>query len=91
MKSQPRQIALTFLEEIARQLTFEALKGFTIPDEIRDKVTRGVMFEGIYRLFELYIPGDRPSDAVLISRVRINALSGKAEGPVEVFNLQPKV
>ena len=85
-----KNVPLEVLQEKARQRTFEALKDFEIPLEIRDKVVLGALFDGDYRVFELYVPGEKPSDALVISRVRMNVVSCEAEGPVEVFALQPR-
>jgi len=90
MKKNKKRIALKVLQETARQLTFEGLKKFVIPQEIRNKLVLGTLFDGDTRIFELYIPGERPSDAVVISRVRVNSLSGEIEGAVEIFTLHSK-
>lgn len=76
------------LQEIARKLTFSALESFVIPEEYRATMTLGVFFEGDIRVFELYVPGEQPKDAKIISRARINSRTG--EGSVEVIGLAPK-
>jgi hypothetical protein len=76
------------LQEIARKLTFAALESFVIPEDYRKKMTLGVFFDGYHRVFELYVPGNHPKDAKIISRARIDARTG--EGSVEVVGLAPK-
>jgi hypothetical protein len=76
------------LQEIARKLTFSALEAFVIPEEYRSVMTLGVFFEGDVRVFELYVPGEQPKDAKVISRARIDCRTG--EGSVEVFGLTLK-
>lgn len=76
------------LQEIARKLTFSALEAFVIPEEYRATMTLGVFFEGDVRVFELYVPGEQPKDAKIISRARIDARTG--EGSVEVIGLALK-
>lgn len=76
------------LQEIARKQTFSALEGFVIPEEYRATMTLGVFFEGDVRVFELYVPGEQPKDAKVISRARIDSRTG--EGSVEVIGLTRK-
>lgn len=78
-----KRLKLEELRERARLLTYEALKDYEIPDDLETKITLGVEFEGEDRIFELYIPGERPKDAIVISSARINSFTG--EGTVEVF------
>ena len=78
-----KRLKLEELQERARALTSEALKDYEIPDAMRAKIALGTLFDGEDRVFELYIPGERPEDAIIISRARINSFTG--EGAVEVF------
>jgi hypothetical protein len=48
-----KNVPLEVLQEKARQRTFEALKDFEIPLEIRDKVVLGVLFDGDFRVFDV--------------------------------------
>ena len=84
-----KKIPLNQLQECARLLTLEALAGYVIPEEIRSNLILGVQFEGDTRIFELYVPGDKPSDAVVISKARLNIYSGT--GDVEVIGLERKI
>lgn len=81
-------MSLDQLQERARLMTLQQLDRYVIPDEVRSSLTLGVQFEGDTRVFELYVPGERPSDAKVISRVRLNIYSG--EGDVEVLGLVAK-
>jgi hypothetical protein len=83
-----KAIPLDELEERARRMTLAALESYVIPDEIRPTLTLGIHFEGDTRVFELYVPGEKPSDARIISRLRLNIYSG--EGDVEVIGLNRK-
>ena len=83
-----KQIPLDELQERARQMTLTELRKFVVPEEFKSKLTLGVQFEGDFRVFELYVPGERPSDARVISRARLNIYSG--EGEVEVEGLISK-
>lgn len=60
------------LEEIARAATRKALEGYVIPEEWRKNLTQGTLFEGDDRVFELYVPGEKPENAVVISSARVN-------------------
>ncbi len=76
------------LQEIARKMTFAALERYEIPEEYRPLMTLGVFFEGESRVFELYVTGETPQDAKVISQARINSLTG--EGSVKIFGLKRK-
>ena len=80
-----KRIPLRELREIARRATLEALDEYErVPDEARKTLTLGTRFDGDDRIFELYVPGERPEDAVVLTRVHVNSLTGVAS-PVEVF------
>ena len=83
-----KPIELDQLQERARLMTLEKLEHYLIPDSIRSSLTLGVHFDGDFRIFELYVPGEKPADAKVISRVRTNVYSG--EGIVEVVGLEKK-
>jgi hypothetical protein len=86
-KRMKTSLSLDELQEIARQRTVEALEGYVIPDELRSQLVLGVFFEGEYRVFELYLPGERPSDARVIARARLSTKDGT--GTVDIIGLQP--
>ena len=55
-----------------------------MPQDLRKQLVLGVSgFEGESRTFELYIPGPRPEDAVVVARASLSSADG--EGSVEVF------
>jgi hypothetical protein len=61
------------LQEIARIATRAALEEYErIPEEWDKNLTLGNFFDGDDRIFELYIAGEQPSDAVVISSARVN-------------------
>jgi len=84
----PRPLSSEHLEERARTMTLKELERYAIPEELRPDLTLGIQFEGDFRVYELYVPGKRPSDARVISRARLNIYSG--EGVVEVIGLSLK-
>lgn len=78
-------IKLEVLREKARIATREALMRCpAIPEHLRQNLTVGVQFSGETRVFELYLPGDRPEDAIVFARVTVSSATGEV-GPVEVY------
>ncbi|MFT3799753.1 MAG: hypothetical protein QM766_00905 [Burkholderiaceae bacterium] len=74
------------LQEIARLATRDALESYAIPEQWKNQLVLGCLFDGDYRVFELYIPGERPKDAIVISSARIHRKSKEIE--VTVSNLE---
>lgn len=67
--------------------TKAALSGHKISDEIRSKVALQIgkdADDNIHTIFELLIPGDRPEDAVFISRVWVHDRTGEARVEVDL-------
>lgn len=83
-----KKIQLKKLEEIAQQATKAELENYVIPDEIRGSLVLTTIFEGDDRIFVLYVPGEHRSDAHVIARTRVNAISGNVS--VEISNLEMK-
>jgi|EndMetStandDraft_4_1072995.scaffolds.fasta_scaffold1179149_1 hypothetical protein len=80
---------LTWLEEIARAATFEALQSYeAVPVELRRQLVLGTLFDGEDRIFELYVPGERPADALVFTSARINRHTRTVD--VKVSNLARK-
>ena len=79
-----KRISIDKLRGIARSATDEALSEYK---DVFDKVEALLLVSefvcGDKRVFLLYIPGDRPEDARMISRTRIDCYTGKVQ--VEVF------
>ena len=76
-------LSLDEAQEIAKLLNREALKTHKIEDELWSQVVLSSGLEGDTAIFELYIPGERPEDARLISQAVINRYTGRGE--VKVF------
>ncbi len=77
------------LQEIARRATREALEQYEpIPMEWEKNLTLGTFFEENYRIFELYVAGEKPSDAIIISSARVNRRDRSVK--VVVSNLKRK-
>ncbi len=72
------------LRDIARSATRTALSGHKMPADIRDNVVLGEFMEGDFRIFQLYVPGLRPEDGQVVSRVAINTVTGEP-GAVSVY------
>ena len=77
------------LEEIARAATVEALRDFEpVPESWRRILALGTLFDGDDRVFELYVPWERPADAIVISSARVNRKTKHVE--VTITNLAKK-
>ncbi|MGC3991664.1 MAG: hypothetical protein QM796_18635 [Chthoniobacteraceae bacterium] len=83
-----KKYSLDELQERARQMTLATLKNYVIPHSYREKMVLGVSFEKDERIFELYVPGEKPSDAIVISRAVLNSITG--QGTVEIIGLEQK-
>jgi hypothetical protein len=76
-------MSLDELEEKARLLTRNALRDWQVPTEFRTDLTLGSGIEGDDAIFELYVAGERPQDAIVLTRARVNRYTG--EGTIQVF------
>jgi hypothetical protein len=77
-------MALKELEDIARRRLREALSGREVPYDARPNLTLGTSFpDPDTVVFDLYIAGQRPTDAVYLARAILNRSTG--EGSVHVF------
>ncbi len=80
------------LEKIAQIRMKEVLSHYIIDESLKKEITLGFTIEdGVY-VWDLYIPQEKPQDAVMISEVRINP--NTLEVKVNVFEniyLRPKV
>lgn len=65
------------MEPIARDATKRALEGVELAQDVRDRVVLGQFLEPEHGVFELYVPGDRPTDARVISVARVNRETGE--------------
>lgn len=77
-------ISLDDLTELARKRVREALSAYpAMPDSLQAKLTLGVQFDDRRRIFELYITGERPQDAIVVAKAVLDIDTG--EGEVECF------
>lgn len=83
-----KRLKLEEMQELARVATRRALADYTIPDGLWEQLVLGVQFDGDDRIFELYVPNERPEDAWVISQARVHAVTGECE--VKVLGLEKK-
>jgi hypothetical protein len=84
---QPKE--LDELQELARNSTRRALEEYEpIPAEWEKHLTLGTVFDGEDRVFELYVAGESPSDAIVISSARVNRKNRSVQ--VIITNLKKK-
>ena len=68
------------LREIARLATYDALKDFEPPPgEWQANLVLGYGVDGEYGIFELYVAGERPEDAIVISSARVHRKTKSVE------------
>lgn len=80
---------LDVLQEVARAATRAALMRYEdIRPEWKEALALGTLFEGDWRIFELYVPGERPADAIVLTSARVHRLTREVQ--VTVRNLQLK-
>ena len=70
-------------EPIAREATRSALKNYVWEKEKMKNLTLGSGFEGDFGIFELYLAGKCPEDAVVLTETLVNRLTGEVS--VKVF------
>jgi hypothetical protein len=83
-----KKFSLGEMQEIARSRTHEEFEKYVIPDDMRSQLLMTTLFEGDDRIFVLYVPAEKRSDAYVIARTRINAISGDVS--VEISGLAHK-
>lgn len=83
-----KKLSLEEMQEIARSLTQKELERYVIPDDMRGQLALTTLFEGDDRVFVLYVPAEKRSDAYVIARTRVNAIFGNAS--VEISGLKEK-
>jgi hypothetical protein len=82
--SKTRLFRLSEMEPAAKVATYNALKACVPPsDEDRKALVLGKILTDEVGIFELYVPGDRPQDARVISRATVSRTTGEVN--VEVF------
>jgi hypothetical protein len=79
------------LEKIAQKKIKEALSGYQIDPIVRKELDVGYTFDEGWHSWILYLPGERPRDAVDLAEVKIDPKT--LEASVEVFEnpyIKPK-
>ena len=67
----------------AMSLSQDALKLYPpIPDDVRGALTLGTYFEKDSTIFDLYLPGERPEDALVFVKVTMNNDTGEGRANV---------
>lgn len=83
-----KKLSLEEMQEIARAFTQKQFEGYVIPQDIRGQLALTTLFEGDDRVFVLYVPAEKRSDAHVIARTKVNAIWGHAS--VEISGLKEK-
>ena len=85
-----RRKELDELEEIARLATRKALEDYEpVPQAWRANLTLGTIIDGDEdRTFQLYVAGERPADAIIISSARVHRKTRAVE--VTITNLKKR-
>jgi len=75
-----KKLPLAELQESARVATQIALSSRTpLRQSVRDALTLGTRWEGDTAIFELYIAGAKPTDAIVLTETRVNLYDGRVE------------
>ncbi|UXY14520.1 hypothetical protein N8I74_14505 [Chitiniphilus purpureus] len=80
-------LKLAEMEVIAKKAMFEALRDYPKPSEGLENLTLGSGITDSAGIFELYLAGERPQDARVLSRATVDRSSGEVH--VEVFLDKP--
>lgn len=84
MELKGKLLTLDAMEPIAREATRHALSNYSEPSsQEREEWALGKFETASEGVFEIYIPSERPLDAKVISRARVDRATGKVN--VEVF------
>ncbi len=84
-----RRKELDELQELARIATRAELARYEpIPEEWARELTLGTFFDGEDRIFELYVAGLRPADAIVLTSARVNRTTRAVS--VTVTNLRER-
>ncbi|MDO3530081.1 hypothetical protein ACNRBH_15080 [Ralstonia pseudosolanacearum] len=78
-----KRVPLSELQEIAKTATRERLKAFP-PFPSTENLTLGTFWEGDVVVFELYIAGQLPQDAIVLTQAKVHAYTGEVV-VVDVF------
>lgn len=87
MVNKVKLLKLEEMEVIAKKATHEALRAYARPEGNLDDLTLGSGITEEEGIFELYIAGERPCDAKVISCARVDRRTGEVR--VDVFLDKP--
>lgn len=87
-KRERKRLTLEQMQEIARKLTHDTLLEYEVPEGAFDGAALGGFIEGRHRVFQLYLPAERPQDGRILTSARVCMDDGGAT--IEVFGLQRK-
>jgi hypothetical protein len=71
-----KRIPLDVLQETARVATREQLSHWTDFGQ-RESLTLGTLWQDDLVVFELYLAGERPSDALVLTEAKVHVYSGE--------------
>lgn len=75
-----RKVPLAELQEAARVATQIALASRDpLPEVLRSSIALGTRWDEETVVFELYIPKERATDAIVLTEARMNAYDGRVE------------
>ena len=75
-----KKLPLAELQEAARVATQISLSSRTpLGQSVRDALTLGTRWDGDAVIFELYIAGAKPADAIVLTETRVNLYDGRIE------------
>lgn len=85
MVSKTKLFQLAEMEPVAKEATYDALKGCMPPsDDDKKALVLGKILTDEAGIFELYVPAGKPQDARVISRAAVSRVTGKVVS-VQVF------
>ena len=71
------------LRSLAMEMSRRALENYPpLPPALKGQLTLGTFFEPTETIFELYLPGETPSDAIVLVRVTMDKRT--SDGAVEI-------
>ena len=78
-----KRVPLAELQETARVATQIALASWTpLREDLRSSIALGTRWDEDAVVFELYIPGERRADAIVLTEARMNAYDGQVEAVI---------
>jgi hypothetical protein len=77
-KTKRQKLSSNEIKQIAQKLVKESLVDYIISPEIRENLVSGEGIEGDWKVFDLYVPGERYEDAYIICTSKVNIYTGEA-------------